>query len=174
MPWRRAHRYRDEVATRARQQAAVAELGQRALAGVGLDELIEHAVAHLARELGTDYVTVLELTGDRRGLSIRAGHGLPDGVIGGVLPRGRDELPGFALDSDQPLVVEDFATETRFGPSQLQRDLGIVSAMAAPIGTPGGRIGVLGASSRTAHRFSPDAASTVSAMLNSIIKYSII
>ncbi len=29
-----AHRYRDELRTRARQQAAVAELGQRALAGL--------------------------------------------------------------------------------------------------------------------------------------------
>jgi PAS domain S-box-containing protein len=168
MPWRRAHHYRDEVATRARQQAAVAELGQRALAGVGLDELIEEAIAHLTRELGTDYVTVLELTGDRRGLSIRAGHGLPDGVIGGMLPRGRDELPGFALDSGQPLVIEDFASETRFGPSPLQRDLGIVSAMAAPIGTPGGRFGVLGASSRRAHSFSPDDAHFLQAIANVI------
>jgi hypothetical protein len=81
MQWRRAHRYRDEVAVRARQQAAVADLGQRALAGLPLDELIDQAVAALRRELDTDYVAVLELTGDRRGLSIRAGSGLPDGVI---------------------------------------------------------------------------------------------
>ena len=62
---RRAHRYRDEVATRARQQAAVAELGQRALAGLELDELIQAAVDSTARELGTDYVSVLEVTGEQ-------------------------------------------------------------------------------------------------------------
>ncbi|MGH2824554.1 MAG: PAS domain S-box protein, partial [Thermoleophilaceae bacterium] len=168
MAWRRAHRYRDEVATRARQQAAVAELGQRALAGLPLDDLIDEAVVHVARELGTDYVSVLELTRDRRGLSIRAGHGLPDGVIGGVLPPARDELPGFALDSERPLVTEDFASETRFGPSPLQRDLEIVSAMAAPIGTPGGRFGVLGASSRSAHKFSADDAHFLQAIANVI------
>jgi PAS domain S-box-containing protein len=168
MPWRRAHHYRDEVATRARQQAAVADLGQRALAGLALDELIDEAVAHLTRELEADYVSVLELTGDRRGLSIRAGQGLPDGVIGGVLPPGRDELPGYALDSEQPILIEDFATETRFAPSPLQRDLGIVSAMAAPIGTPGGRFGVLGVSSRTAHRYSADDAFFVQAIANVI------
>ena len=117
MAWRRAHRYRDEVAIRARQQAVVAELGQRALAGMPLDELIDRAVAQVAHELGTDYVSVLELTGDRLGLLIRAGHGLPDGVIGGVLSTTRDDLPGYALESEGPLVVEDFATETRFGPS---------------------------------------------------------
>jgi PAS domain S-box-containing protein len=167
MPWRRAHHYRDEVATRARQQAAVADLGQRALAGLALDELIDEAVAHLTRELGADYVSVLELTGDRQGLSIRAGHGLPEGVIGGVLPPGR-ELPGYALDSDQPILIEDFATETRFAPSPLQRDLGIVSAMAAPIGTHGGRFGVLGVNSRTAHRYNADDAFFVQAIANVI------
>jgi PAS domain S-box-containing protein len=140
---RRAHRYRDEVATRARQQAAVAELGQRALAGLPLDELIDEAVACTARELGTDYVTVLELTRDRQGLLIRAGHGLPDGVVGGVLP----------ADG---------------GISPLERDLGVVSSVAAPIGARGGQFGVLGASSLTPHKFSPDDDHFVQAIANVI------
>jgi PAS domain S-box-containing protein len=168
MQWRRAHRYRDELAIRARQQAVVAELGQRALAGLGLDELIDEAVFRVAQELGTDYVSVLELTGDRRGLLIRAGHGLPDGVIGGVLSTTRDELPGYALESEGPLVIEDFASETRFGPSPVQRDLEIVSAMAAPIRTRKGRFGVLGASSRRPHRFSADDAFFLQSVANVI------
>ena len=61
---RRPHRYRDEVATRARQQAVVADLGQRALAGLPLDDLIDEAVAGAARELGTDYVSVLDTIQD--------------------------------------------------------------------------------------------------------------
>jgi PAS domain S-box-containing protein len=168
VPWRRAHHYRDEVAIRARQQATVAELGLRALSGLPLDELVEQAVAHVALELGTDYVSVLELTGDRRGLLLRAGHGLPDGVIGGVLPVTRDELPGYALDSEGPVVTEEFASETRFGPSPLQRDLEIVSAIAAPIGTRGGRFGVLGASSRTPQKFSADDAFFLQSIANVI------
>jgi PAS domain S-box-containing protein len=168
MQWRRAHRYRDEVATRARQQAVVADLGQRALSGLPLDELIEEAVAALRRELASDHVSVLELTGDRRGLSIRAGQGLPDGAIGGVLRPSRDELPGFTLDSDQPLLVEDFGSETRFAPSPLERDLEVASAVAATIGTPGGSFGVLSASSRSAHSFSADDAHFVQAIANVI------
>src|ERR687895_1075753 len=168
MQWRRAHRYRDEVAVRARQQAAVADLGQRALAGLPLDELIDQAVAALRRELDTDSVRALELPGARRGLSIRAGSGLPDGVVGGVLPPGRDELPGYTLDSDQPLLIEDYADEVRFAPSPLQRDLDIASAVSAPIGTPGGRFGVLGASSRTTHAFTADDAHFVQAVANVI------
>jgi PAS domain S-box-containing protein len=166
MQLRRAHRYRDEVATRARQQAAVAELGQRALGGLELDDLIERAVRAAERELGTDFVSVLELTGDRRGLAVRAGHGFPDGVIGGVLSTTREELPGFALASDGPLVVEEFAAETRFGPSPVQRDLEIVSAMAAPIGTRAGRFGVLEVGSRSPHQFSADDAFFLQAIAN--------
>jgi PAS domain S-box-containing protein len=168
MQWRRAHRYRDEVATRARQQAVVADLGQRALSGLPLDELIEHAVAAVRRELGGDHVCVLELTGDRRGLSIRAGQGLPEGAIGGVLRLSRDELPGCTLDSERPLLIDDFGAETRFAPSPLHRDLEVASAVSAPIRTAGGRFGVLGASSRRAHSFTADDAHFVQAIANVI------
>jgi len=163
---RRAHRYRDEVATRARQQAAVAELGQRALAGLELEELIEDAVQVVVRELGSDYVSVLELTGDGRGMHVRAGHGFPDGVLGGVLPATGEQLPGYALKSDGPVVIEDFASEARFGPSPLQHDLQIVSALAAPIGARGRRLGVLGVNSRTPHHYSRDDANFLQAIAN--------
>ena len=125
------------------------ELGQRALAGAPLDDLIGEAVESAARELGTDCASVLELTGDGRGLLVRGGHGLPDGVLGGVLYAGEEELPGYALHADGPVVIDDFATETRFGASALQRDLAIVSALAAPIGSRERLFGVLGANSRT-------------------------
>ena len=45
------------------------------------------AAAAVARELGVDHVALLELTRDGRGLLARAGVGLPEGVLGGVLPR---------------------------------------------------------------------------------------
>jgi PAS domain S-box-containing protein len=154
------------VATRAHQQAAVVELGQRALAGASLDDLIGEAVESAARELGTDNASVLELTGDGRALLVRGGHGLPDGVLGGALYAGEEELPGFALHAEGPVVIDDFATETRFGASALQRDLAIVSAMAAPIGSRERLFGVLGANSRTPQYFSPDDANFLQALAN--------
>jgi PAS domain S-box-containing protein len=166
VPRRRAHRYRDEVATRARQQAAVAELGQRALAGFPLEALLDRAVECTARELGTDFVAVFELTGDGQGLLIRTGHGLPDGVVGGVLAATGAEMTGYALQSEEAVVVEEFSSEERFGPSPLQRDLRIVSAMAAPIRTRGRRFGVLGASSRSAQHFSRDDAYFLQSVAN--------
>ena len=81
---RRAHRHNERV--RASQHAAVAELAQLALEGTRLDHLTDAAAAAVARELAADQVAVLELTRDGRGLLARAGVGLPDGVLGGVLP----------------------------------------------------------------------------------------
>jgi PAS domain S-box-containing protein len=166
MARRRSDRYGDEVAIRARQQAAVAELGQRALAGTPLDELIEAAAERAARELDADYVSVLELTGDRRGMLVRGGYGFPDGVLGGVLPAGREDLPGFALNSEEPVLIDDFATEKRFGPSPLQRDLDVVSAVAAPIGARGRRLGAIAAHSRAPNHFDPEDADFLQSVAN--------
>ena len=41
-----------------------------------------------ARELDADHVAVLERTRDGKGMLARAGVGLPEGVLGGVLPAG--------------------------------------------------------------------------------------
>jgi PAS domain S-box-containing protein len=146
----------------------VAELGQRALAGVALDDLIAGAAELAAGQLGTEYVSILELTGDGLGLLVRGGHGFPGGVVGGVLGAGTDELPGYALHADEPVIIDDFAAETRFGPSALQRDLGAVSAMAAPIGARGRQFGVIEALSGTAQRFTRDDAHFLQAIANVI------
>ena len=156
----------DRLRTVARQQAAVAELGQRALGGLALEELVDQAVAVAARELEAQFVSVLELTGDRKGLLIRAGHGWPDGVVGGVLSSDESTLPGFALRSEGPVIVEEFASEARFTPSSVQRDVGIVSSLAAPIGSTNGHFGVLGVHSREPRSFGRDDAHFVQALAN--------
>ena len=55
----------------------MAELAQRALEGMPLDELLDAAAAAVARELEVEQVAMLELTRDGRGLLARAGVGLP-------------------------------------------------------------------------------------------------
>jgi PAS domain S-box-containing protein len=126
---RRAHRGRDELKVRASRQAALAELGQQALSGVELDELLDAAAGASARELQADQVAVLELTRDGQGLLGRAGAGLPGGVIGGVL------LPD---------------------PGRLAHDLGSHSSISAQIGTEGHGFGVIEAHSRAEGRFTDD------------------
>src|SRR4051794_14399886 len=109
---------------RLRQQAAVAELGQRALAAAPLDELLDETVRVAARELGTEFASVLELNDDRRGLRVSSGVGWPEGVVGSMIPVDEGMLSGYALNADDPVIVENYASEHRFGPSPVQRELG--------------------------------------------------
>jgi PAS domain S-box-containing protein len=109
---RRAHRQREGLRVTASRQAALADVAQRALEGLDLERLLQAAAETAARELGVEQAAVFELTGDGEGMLARAGVGLPDGVVGGVLPV-------------QPME----------GPwaSPLQKDLGAAITDAVPI-----------------------------------------
>jgi len=65
----------DQLEVRARQQAAVAELGQRALAGGGVDDVMNYAATLTAETLNVEYCKVLERSGVGDGLRLRAGAG---------------------------------------------------------------------------------------------------
>jgi len=102
---------------RASQQSALAALGQQALSGGELEELLGAAAAVAARELEADQVAVLERTRDGRGMLGRAGAGLPDGVIGGVLPLDPSTLAAdLASESSLAAEIEGFGrVETHSG-----------------------------------------------------------
>ncbi|MBE9042271.1 PAS domain S-box protein [Oscillatoriales cyanobacterium LEGE 11467] len=57
-----------EIATRAKQQAIVAELGQQALLGTDLHLLVQQIVIQVAAGLGVDYCKMLEILPDARSL----------------------------------------------------------------------------------------------------------
>jgi PAS domain S-box-containing protein len=136
---RRMNRQSDELRIRASQQAALAALGQQALSGMPLDELLETSAAMVARELGVEQVAILERTRDGRGMLARAGVGLPEGVLGGVLP---------------------------VDPSQLTRDLGSESVIAADIGVPRREFGVIEAHGAAAGQFSDEDSHFLQAVAN--------
>jgi PAS domain S-box-containing protein len=99
------------VRDRASQQSALAAMGQQALAGAELGDLIETAAATAARELEVEQVAILERTRDRRGMLARAGMGLPDGVLGGVLPVDPSTLAGdLGSSSSISAAIGDFGT----------------------------------------------------------------
>jgi PAS domain S-box-containing protein len=132
---RRAQRHREELRASASRQAALAELGRHALEGAALDALLDAAAAAIARELEVGQVALLELTRDGLGLLARAGVGLPDGVLGGVIPLGPGDPPG---------------------PSRLADDLGAASSRHVPIQTRGRPAGWLEVHSRSPRDFTED------------------
>ncbi|HYA17948.1 MAG TPA: SpoIIE family protein phosphatase [Bryobacteraceae bacterium] len=135
----------------ARLQATVAELGQEALRREPSQKVMEEAVVLTAKTLGIEYCKVLELLPDDKELLLRAGVGWKEGLVGhATVPTGLDSQAGFTLLSEQPVVVEDLRTETRFSGPPLLHDHGVVSGMSVIIPTSEGPYGVLGA--HTTHR----------------------
>ncbi len=165
---RQSHRQRDGLRALASRQAAVAEIGRRALTGDDLDDLLRAAVENARGELGTDYASVLELTSDGRSLHVRATAGFPDDMLGGVLRADAEELSRIALDRDEPLAIGDFSAEPDFEPSAVQRELGVTSALVAPIGVSGRHFGVLGVYAREPRRYEPDEIDFVRALAGTI------
>jgi PAS domain S-box-containing protein len=163
------HRAEQELRTRARQQAAVAALGQRALAGRKLDALLHDAARTVADVLEVDRVDVLELTADAEALMLRAGAGPSPGAVGEVrVMRYASTLASFAIESQGPVISPDLQADTRFDESTILTAAGIVSSLACPIGVRERPFGVIGAHSRTRHRFSEDDANFVQAVANTV------
>jgi len=129
----------------ARQQEAVAHLGQQALAGAPPDELIAAAVALAARVLEVEFGSLLELRPESRTLLLRAGVGWRDGAVGRtVLPADPDSHAGYVLRSTGPIVVEDLATDARFGSAPLLAPHGVVSSISVIVHGKARPFGILG------------------------------
>jgi PAS domain S-box-containing protein len=153
--------------TRARQQEAVAALGQRALAGVDLQTLMHDAVQHVAEELEVEYAKVLELLPAGDALLLRAGVGWKEGLAGqATVSAGRESQAGFTLLSAGPVIVEDLRQETRFSGPRLLLDHGVVSGMSVIIQGRERPWGVLGAHTRRKRRFTSDDSSFLQSVAN--------
>ncbi len=130
----------------ARQQEAVAHLGQQALAGAPLDELVAGAVALAARVLDVPFASLLELRPESRTLLLRAGVGWREGAVGRtVLRADADSYAGYVLRSTGQVVVEDLATEARFGNAPLLTPHGVVSSLSVIVHGKARPFGILGA-----------------------------
>lgn len=152
------------VGSRSRQQAAVAEFGQRALSGADVQALCELAVQLAAQGLDVELGTVVELQDD--GFSIRATHGWPEGFE--MVPVPLDSQAGHTLRGLEPVVVDDMEKESRFTPSPNLVALGVRSGVTVRIPGAQGAYGVLAAHTRRRRRFTSDDANFLQAMANSL------
>ncbi|HYR63182.1 MAG TPA: GAF domain-containing protein [Actinomycetota bacterium] len=160
-------RLEDELKTRTLQQAAVVDLGQRALAGAELPDLMDRAVSVLTRTLDVEFARVLELAPDGRGFVVRAGMGWEGapGAHATVDVRLRSQA-GFTLVSDMPVIVEDFGSETRFPSPPPRVEGGVTSGMSVLIRGEQRPWGVLCAHTCNHRRFSRDDVHFLQAVAN--------
>ena len=146
-----------ELKIRAQQQAAVAELGQQALAGNQLSHLMDQAVALITQILKVEYCKVLELLPDGNSLLLQAGVGWKEGLVGqAILSVGLDSQAGYTLLSSEPIIVEDLSAEQRFSSPCLLHQHGVVSGLSVIIPGPNCPYGVLGAHTSRKRQFTKD------------------
>ena len=152
---------------RAKQQSVVAELGQQALAGTGLQDLMDRAVAKVAQTLEAKYCEVLELLPGNEALLLKAGVGWPEGFVGvGTVGTNADSQVGYTLRAKEPVIVEDLRTETRFSGLPLLRAHGVVSGLSVVIQPQGHAYGVFAAYTTQKRTFTEDDVNFMQAVAN--------
>lgn len=146
-----------ELQERVRQQAAVAELGQRALANADLATLMDEAVVLIARTIAVDLCALLELLPDGTALRFQATSGWrTEARARGRVPTGSASQAGHTLHTGMPVIVEDLRTETRFEANDLLRAHGAVSGMTVIVPGHDRPYGILSVHTRRVRMFTTD------------------
>jgi two-component system, cell cycle sensor histidine kinase and response regulator CckA len=152
---------------RVRQQAAVAQLGERALRGVELFTLMDEATVIAAQALGVEFCKILELLPDGKVLLLRAGVGWKTGLVGqATVGAGTNSQAGYTLLCNEPVIIKDLRTEERFSGPLLLREHGVVSGLSVIIGRRDRPFGVLGAHTAKPRTFTEDDVHFLEAVAN--------
>ena len=148
------------------RQAAIASIGQDALAGMDYDKLAQSAAALLSNIMNVPYVEVLKLRPDRK-LLLVGGVGWKEGLVGrATVKAGVGSQGGYTLATVGPVVVDDLGAETRFHPPPLLVEHDVVSGLTVMIGTPENPYGVLGAHTVQHRIFAEDDVNFLQAVAN--------
>ncbi|MCG9890264.1 MAG: EAL domain-containing protein [Thermosynechococcaceae cyanobacterium MS004] len=131
---------------RARQQSAIAQLGQEALAATDLSLLMDRITSIVAENLAVEYSKILEILPENEGLLLCSGVGWQHGLVGEViLAIDADSQTTYILTNQEPVIVEDLQTELRFQGSSLLREHQVVSGISVIVHGGDRPFGVLGA-----------------------------
>jgi PAS domain S-box-containing protein len=141
----RRKRVEEDLRARLSQQEAIAWLGEYAIRSKGLNILFSEAVELVARTINVDLVKILQFLPEENEMLLRAGVGWKKGMVGNArVGAGVESHAGFTLIADEPVIVSDLSTETRFYDPQLLEEYGVVSGMSAVIRGKERPWGVLG------------------------------
>lgn len=133
------------LAIRARQQAAVATLGQLALLNTPLPQLMDEAVTLMVQALDVQYGQLLQLLPGGQALQMVAGFGWRDAVIGqAIIEADLASQAGYTLLSQEPVVMTNLSTETRFRASAIAQEHQVVSGMSVVVPGEESPFGVVG------------------------------
>ena len=158
-----------EAETRARQQAAVAELSRLALKEVDLPAFFQQAAELVTRVLGVDRTSIGELLPCGQRLLIRTGVGFPPGVVGETIV---ENWHVQAPDEEHPLLVPDMRRVLDYSalPHVGQAAIGAASAVVHDGTRPYGTIAVLSTVERNFSAEEQVFLQTVADLLSTVIE----
>ena len=149
------------------RQAAISRLGQRALAGQSLGELMLDAAKTVMEMLPCEYTSVLHYDENADDFKPLAEVGWPNaGGARVLIPGGKRSLAGYAVLTGNAVVSPDRETETRFEFSDAARAAGARSGIAACIKAGERPLGVFASFSVRRRDFSHDDVSFVQSIAN--------
>lgn len=143
-----------ELHADARRRSAVLDLGQLALEGMKLDQLLEQAVALSIDELRVDRCEIWQSHSEDVELELRASAGWPEDAVPGRIPLVPSNQPGYTILRGQgAVVIEDFRREGRFQPIEPPDEPPVQSAISVRIPGAGGGFGAFVVCSQSLRRF---------------------
>ena len=149
------------------RQAAVSRLGQRALAGQSLGEVMLDAAKTVKEMLPCDYTSVLQYDESEDVFRPLAEVGWPgSGPERFPIPGGLRSLSGYTVQTGEAVVSNDMVNETRFGYCDASRVSNVRSAIAACIKAGGRPLGAFISFSLRKREFSRDDVSFVQSIAN--------
>jgi two-component sensor histidine kinase len=123
-----------ELRMRAQRQEIVARLGARALAEEDLQGLLDDIAVTVAAMLDVDLAVILELVPGEETLRVRSSYGWKPEIAGPTqIPISARSQANYTLAAFGPVLVSDLRSESRFAPSPVLLDEGIVSSMSTTI-----------------------------------------
>jgi PAS domain S-box-containing protein len=141
----------------ARYSEHVAKLARLAVDTRDPQALLRQVPQIAAEGLQVETAVVYLLEPDRREFRLAAGVGLAGAETEGQrVPNRRDTPPGFVLAEGRPVLVSDYARETRFQVPADYLRRGLVSALVVPLSDRGSIVGTLAVRTREARRFGDD------------------
>lgn len=149
-------RAEEAIKMRAHRQAALADLGCRGLSGIDLYMLMDEAAQLVAEILEAQYCEVMELMPNGRTLRLQAGVGWKEGSVGRVTKQTPNSPGSHALVTQEPVIIEDLRSDSRFRGPSLVHDHGVVSGLVVPIFGKEVPYGILGTFTSQRRKFTQE------------------
>lgn len=136
------------------QQASIADLGQYALYAHSLEKFYEYSVDLLSANLDIDFVKILKYQKESDNFLLIAGTGWNEDQIGHLtVLNHKESQAGYTFYKNNIVIVDSFATETRFQELDILTDHNIISGMSMVIAGAVEPFGVLGVYSSVNRKF---------------------